>query len=143
MLLQLSIWLIPSHKPGKPSALHATPKMDPQTFPQEKYNISHVIQIYPGINYMAIFPLLFIRGDIVKKSRFVPTYPPLIKANSCLASRLIFSNLYESAFSAIPDFLKISLLIHSSVTPSPFFTWVLTSEKGFKKKNTFNLFSEE
>lgn len=83
--------------------------------------------------HLTTFPLLFIRADIMKKSRFVPTYlPALIKAYFCLASRLIVSNLYECAFSA--------LLIHSSVTPSPFSIQVLTSKRNW---DTFNPFSKE
>lgn len=78
------------------------------------------------LHYTAPFPLLFIKTDIMKKSRFVPTYLPLIKANFCLASRLIFSNLYESAFSV--------LLIQREETPPPPSTQVLTSEKDFLKK---------
>lgn len=133
MLWQLYIWSILRHRSGSytvsterrkrmpgTSALHTTPKnWIPNDFSPREYN-PHDTNL-SMLHYVATFPLLFIRADIMKKSRYVPTYLPLIKANFCLASRLIFSNLYKSAFSA--------LLIHSSVTPSPFSTRALTSEK--------------
>lgn len=106
------------------SALHPTLKdWIPKDFSPREYN-PHDTNL-SMLHYMATFPLLFIGVDIRKKSRLVPTYLPLIKPNFCRASRLIFSNLYESAFSA--------LLIHSSVTPSPFSTRVLTSEKDLER----------
>lgn len=144
----INIWRILRHRSGShtasmehrktipgTSALHAVPKKrNLKDFSPRKYN-PHDTNL-SMLHCMPTFPLLFIRADIMKKSTFVPTYLPFIKANFCLASRLIFSILYESAFSA--------LLICSSVISAPFSTWILTSEKDLKlKKNTFNPFSKE
>lgn len=129
-------WLKHSMEHGKrtpdTSTLHTTPNIEySRTFPQE--NIIHVIQTYPCFTTWLPFLYLYYLSEQILWSRFVPTHLPLKKANFCLVSRSIFSNLYESAFSA--------LLIHSSVIPFLFPIRVLTSKKDFK--NTFNPFFKE
>lgn len=133
MLLQLHIWPVLRHWSGSYTAWSIAEKT--RYFCATHNSKKWILKDFPPresmwykltmLHYMATLPLLFIRADTMKKSRFVPIHLPLTKANFCLVSRLVFSNPYESAFSA--------LLIHSSVTPFPFPTQVLTSKKDLKK----------